>query len=265
MQNPSVSPSDPVFWVLHCFYDLVWQKFIERNTNDGQSLLSTYPESDVYPLHRSLSLMPLTIGGALNARFLLGKHIVRYAARPTCSSTNGDNGCTSTYLECDRKAGVCRPTLRVCDDEEGPNLETFCDSINCTSDWKPIEITIRADFLHEKPQCYQLCSNAVQLNVYSHGQRQQTVLLDDFGTNQTGIRLKVMTKPGLTSKLYVRDSCARQCDCYFLTEGKYTACDQKAIYKWWRVNNRKDLLKQPTGGSNRTLFAFECGVAGSGR
>lgn len=107
MSSILFSPMDPVFWLLHCFVDYLWEKFRERQTELGIDSETDYPTTTI-PAHMPNRLMdnlkpPKTnIQGYSNS---FTKQIYRYAPAPTCENKCG--GAFKGFLFCDISKKGC--------------------------------------------------------------------------------------------------------------------------------------------------------------
>lgn len=221
MRDSSVSPSDPVFWLLHTFYDMVWEYFLNENARFGEDITQLYPSDEIYPLNRSISLIPVTIKQALKLNILLSKYIYTFSPQPQCQLNN--LGCTSQYLTCINKQ--CVPSFRECN--EGPVTDNYCKYFKCKANWRVVPLDITLSFTNKKQLCETPCNNAFPINIYSSGFKQMTIYL-----NSTLSEVYVEAILEMFTSLHdivVADSCLNQCDAYCLVNGKYERCYELTI------------------------------------
>ncbi|XP_063437368.1 tyrosinase-like protein isoform X2 [Mytilus trossulus] len=109
MSDVLLSPSDPVFWLHHCFVDYLWEQFRKRQTELGINSETDYPVApNTGPSHlpnRIMdNLMPTktNIQGYSNS---FTKQIYRYADAPTCKNRCG--GAFDGFLFCDKTKNAC--------------------------------------------------------------------------------------------------------------------------------------------------------------
>ncbi|XP_076116442.1 tyrosinase-like protein [Mytilus galloprovincialis] len=107
MSSIIFSPMDPVFWLLHCFVDYLWEQFRENQKKLGINSETDYPATTI-TAHKPNRLMDnlkppkKNIDGYSNS---FTRQIYRYADAPTC-----DNNCGKAFrgfLYCDRSKKGC--------------------------------------------------------------------------------------------------------------------------------------------------------------
>ncbi|XP_036356811.1 tyrosinase-like protein 1 isoform X2 [Octopus sinensis] len=216
MQDSSVSPSDPVFWILHSFYDLVWDYFLKEKARPGKDITQMYPSDDIYPLNRSICVIPVTIKQAIELSVLLSKYVYTYSPQPACKLNK--QGCTSQYLTCLNEQ--CVPSSRDCN--EGTVTDNYCKHFHCQGNWSVVPLSISISYSNERQRCKVPCNNASPINLYSNGFRQMTIYLN---STVSEVYVEAVVEM-LTSfqDIAVMDSCSNECDAYCLVNDKYERC-----------------------------------------
>ncbi|CAG2211984.1 TYR [Mytilus edulis] len=96
MSSIIFSPMDPVFWLLHCFVDYLWEQFRENQKKLGINSETDYPATTI-TAHKPNRLMDnlkppkKNIDGYSNS---FTRQIYRYADAPTC-----DNNCGKAFRD----------------------------------------------------------------------------------------------------------------------------------------------------------------------
>lgn len=100
---------DPVFWIHHCFVDMVWELFRDNQKRAGVNPETDYPANPTTMGAAELHLPTADMGFAdlkvidgLSEMFT--REWYRYAPRPTCFQNQQD--CGSKYLKCMPRKGV---------------------------------------------------------------------------------------------------------------------------------------------------------------
>ena len=94
---------DPIFWLHHCFVDLVWELFRENQRKAGVDLETDYPVNpttmgaqDLHLPNAKMGFADLDVIDGLSEMFTTEWY--RYDKRPTCN--RGRQDCGSIYLKC---------------------------------------------------------------------------------------------------------------------------------------------------------------------
>ncbi|XP_063398804.1 uncharacterized protein LOC134683444 [Mytilus trossulus] len=107
MSSIIFSPMDPVFWLLHCFVDYLWEEFRKGQKKLGINSETDYPETTI-PAHKPNRIMDnlkppkKNIDGYSNS---FTQQIYRYADAPTCANNCG--GAFKAFLFCDKIKKGC--------------------------------------------------------------------------------------------------------------------------------------------------------------
>uniref|UniRef100_A0A0L8G8M2 Tyrosinase copper-binding domain-containing protein n=1 Tax=Octopus bimaculoides TaxID=37653 RepID=A0A0L8G8M2_OCTBM len=258
MRDASVSASDPVFWLLHTFYDLVWDYFLKEKAGFGKDITQLYPSDDIYPLNRSISLIPVTIKQAIELNILLSKYVYTFSPQPACKLNK--QGCTSQYLTCLNEQ--CVPSSRDCN--EGPATDNYCKYYKCTESWTIVPLNISISYSNDGQLCESPCNNASPINLYSHGFRQMTIYLNSTVSEvYVEAVLEMFTS---FEDIAVMDSCSNECDAYCLVNDKYEQCYKVKLSEGYehniipsisgsKDNNRKSKTRKSNARSN---LIFKC-------
>ncbi|XP_076081655.1 tyrosinase-like protein [Mytilus galloprovincialis] len=109
MADVNLSPSDPVFWLHHCFVDYLWEQFRKRQTKLGINSETDYPVApNTEPTHLPNRIMDNLIPTKTNIQGFSNsftKQIYRYADAPTCENRCG--GAYDGFLFCDKTKNAC--------------------------------------------------------------------------------------------------------------------------------------------------------------
>ncbi|GAB1609910.1 tyrosinase-like protein 1 [Argonauta hians] len=218
MEDPSTSPSEPVFWLLHTFYDLIFDSFLQKKIAVGANVRDSYPPSDTYTLNRSISLVPISIEKALELGVLMSKYAYIYEPQPRCDKNK--DGCNSSYLTCLK--GKCHSIDRVCND--GPTLETYCKIFNCKKTWDVVSFSISANYSNGRLNCETPCTNSYPIHLYAGPKKQTTIF---FNSTFNVVNAEIVTADfQRLDQIDVLDSCLNQCESYCKVAGIYTRCNK---------------------------------------
>lgn len=138
MADLFLSTQDPVFFLLHCHIDYLWEIFRERQKKLGIDSSKDYPNSGVQyhePNRIMDNLKPdkKNIDGYSNH---FTSEIYRYEDSPTCGK-----GCRGKYLYCNRKRQCVSRSRKYIDDDDYDKKKDKYASIGDTADLPPVDST----------------------------------------------------------------------------------------------------------------------------